>query len=94
MQGKAKRLGARRHQQSLRKSDSRKSRGKRARVSLAVRAIDRLLDNGTPKDFQRFLALPGGAQAALKWFARKLQRFEERQKRIRQALRRIKLEVA
>jgi len=94
MQGKAKRLGARRHQQSLRKSDSRKSRGKRARVSLAVRAIDRLLDNGTPKDFQRFLALPGGAQAALKWFARKLQRFEQRQIRIRHALRRIKLELA
>jgi hypothetical protein len=94
MRGKAKTLGARRHQQPLRKSDSRKSRGKRARVSLAARAIDRLLDNGTPKDFQRLLALPGGAQAALKWFARKLQRFEQRQIRIRHALRRIKLELA
>ena len=89
MQGKAKPLDGRRHQEPLRKS-----RGKRARASLAARAIDRLLDNGTRKDFQRLLALPGGAQAALKWFARKLQRFEQRQKRIRQALRRIKLEVA
>ena len=94
MQGKAKRLDERRHQKPLRKSHSRKSRGKRARVSLAARAIDDLLDNGTRKDVQRLLALPGGAQAVLKWFARKLQRFEQRQIRIRNALRRIKLDIA
>lgn len=85
MRGKAKTLGARRDQQPLRKSDAGKSRGKRARVSLAARAIDRLLDNGTRKDFQGLLALPGGAQALFKGCARKLQRLERRQKRIRQA---------
>ena len=73
---------------------STKRHPKRSRPSLAARAIDDLLDNGTRKDIQRFLALPGGAQALLKGFARKLQRFEQRQIRIRHALRRIKLELA
>ncbi len=101
MQGKAKRLDERRHRQPLRKSHSRKSRGKRARVSLAAPSIDRLFVSGTRKDFQRVLARPRGAQAVLKGFGRRLQRMAQRlkrikqgQKRVRQALRRIERDAA
>ena len=101
MQGKAKRLDERRHQQPLRKSHSRKSGGKRVRASLAARSIDRLFTSGTRKDFQRVLAHPRGAQAVLKGFGRRLQwmgqrlkRITQRQKRIRQALRRIERDAA
>ncbi len=99
MQGKAKRLDERRHQQPLRQPYSRKSRRRRAGVSLAAPSIDRPFVSGTRKDFERVLAHPRGAQAVLKGFGRRLQRMGQRlkrirQKRIRQALRRIELDAA
>ncbi len=69
------------------------SRQRRARVSLSVRSIDRLLVDGTRSDFERVLDLPGGAQAVLKGVGRKLERERQRVKRMKRIVGRLEMEI-